>query len=105
MPFRRRTRRSAELLGYRPGPGDDQITILYGQDADDEPGEARVLEHDARQVRVQVTYVFAQGWQLLILCPREVVLTLGGPLGNRAVVDETGQHVPRVPDSAAGPGR
>jgi hypothetical protein len=94
--FRRRHRkRSAELLGYRLGPGSDQVTIGYEQGHGDKPGVTEILTEDSHQVRVRIRYEFFDGLRLLVAIPREVVVTLKAPLHDRKLVDENGDAVPR----------
>jgi hypothetical protein len=94
--FRRGSgKRSAELTGYRLGPTANDITVLYEQGMGDGPGEVEVLDQDAKQVRVRVSYdLFNGGLRILIAIPREVVATLQAPLQNRKVVDESGGEIP-----------
>ncbi len=96
--FRRRGgKRSAELIGYRPGPTNSDITILFEQGVGDGPGEVEVLDEDAVQVRVRVRYeFFDRGLRHLTAIPREVVATLQAPLGNRKVLNESGGEIPQT---------
>jgi hypothetical protein len=95
--FRRRgLKRSASLLAYRLGPASNQITIVYEQDDGDKPGNIEILDEDSIQVRLRVLHEYLYGWRLLILIPREAVATLKSPLGNRKVLNEAGDEIPRA---------
>jgi hypothetical protein len=86
---------SAELQGYRSGPGSNQITVLYGARPGDEAGSAEVLAQDSTQVKVRVMYQRSSKPQDDVLQRKEVVAALEAPLGDRKVVDESGVEVPR----------
>jgi hypothetical protein len=86
---------SAELQGYRVGPGSNQITVLYGARPGDRPGVAEVMAQDATQVKVRVSYERSRELQDDILQRKEAEATLEAPLGNWRVVNETGVEIPR----------
>jgi hypothetical protein len=93
--FRGKT--SAELLGFRAGPGANQITLVYGAGPADDPGVAEVLSQDATEVKVRVRYRVASGKQEDVLKHKEVVVTLDAPLGERSVVGEDGNMIKPTP--------
>jgi len=86
-------RTSADLAGFRPGPGADEITVSYVQRPVDPPGELEIVSQDAGQVRVKVLYRAAGGAQDDIAQERKAVATLDAPLGTRTVVDDNGDPV------------
>jgi hypothetical protein len=93
--FRRRGgKATAQLHGYRLGPGRNQITLLFEQGDGDRPAEVEVLDEDAGHVRVRVRYKHYNGMRLLFAIPREIVASLTAPLGDRTVLDGDGSEVP-----------
>lgn len=88
-------RATAEILGYRLGPIPTHITVVYGTGPGDGAGGAEVLEQSASRVRLRITYERSTEPQDDMLVPRDVMVPLDAPLGNRLVVDQTGREVPR----------
>ncbi|MBB2946530.1 ABC-type glycerol-3-phosphate transport system substrate-binding protein [Actinoplanes lutulentus] len=86
-------RTSADLVGFRPGPGANEITVIYAQRPADAAGELEILSQDAEQVRVKVLYRAAGGAQDDVAVEREAVGELDAPLGMRTVVDDDGEIV------------
>lgn len=87
-------RTSADLVGFRPGPGAHEITVIYVQRQADPPGELEIVSQDPEQVRVKVLYRAAGGTQADVGQQREAVAGLDAPLGTRAVVDDDDDPVP-----------
>ena len=88
---------SAEILGYRTGQGNNEITVLDGAGPGDEASPVEVLTQDATSVKVRVMVRRSAEMQDAILLRKELVATLDAPLGDRLVVDEAGAEVPRQP--------
>jgi hypothetical protein len=86
---------SAQLAGYRTGPGSDQITIVYATGPADEDGHVEILEQDSTHVQVRVLYERYDGTQNLIAISKDAVGTLAAPLGDREVLDEAGDELAR----------
>lgn len=84
----------AAIVSYMPGPGDKQITVRFMRARKDSPGVAEVLDQNDHEVKVLVTY---QGSGSLDgFSDHSVRVTLDAPLGNRVVVDDSGQPVALV---------
>lgn len=86
---------SAEPVGYSVGPGSNEITVRYGTGAADERGVAELLLQDNDRVMVRVMYHRAGGAQLASLEIREMLVALDAGLGDRIVVNEAGDQVPK----------
>ena len=85
---------SAAVQGYRVGPGDQEITVMYLQGPNDSPGHVEILDESAEAVKVEVLYRRAEGTQNMVGSIREAVGSLRKPLGDREVLDESGAAVP-----------
>ncbi|MBG0569307.1 hypothetical protein [Actinoplanes aureus] len=87
---------SADLESFRPGPGDNDITITYIQGPSDSPGHIEIIEEGSTQIRIRVLYEAADGVQPDLGIAKEAVGRLKQPVGGRSVVDERGNEVPQV---------
>ncbi len=87
----------AQVQGYRPGPGANQVTVVYLSGPDDHSAVAEVVSQEAAAVEVAVRFKRAESTSDSIAVPREVVVTLDDPLGDRRLLDQEGQPVPSAP--------
>ncbi|GAA0446437.1 hypothetical protein Aca07nite_04780 [Actinoplanes capillaceus] len=83
---------TAPLFGYRTGPGDREITILFVTGPGDEGGRLEILDEDPVRVAVRVLYRSDSGDDPspLIGVQRTVSGVLDQPLDGRWVVDQDG---------------
>ncbi|GAA1644715.1 hypothetical protein [Actinoplanes couchii] len=89
---------SAELTGYRTGPGDREITVSYIRGEGDPSGHLTILEESPGQVRVRVTYPASDDTvRTLIGIGDEATARLAEPLADREILDDRGDSVRRLP--------
>ncbi|MFN8074634.1 MAG: hypothetical protein U0Q15_04320 [Kineosporiaceae bacterium] len=81
----RATVTSADVDGYRRGPGERQVTVVYLRGPDDRLHSAEVMEQTSTEVVVDVTIRRSRGSSDDIALRDSVVLDLAAPLGDRTV--------------------